>query len=130
MNDLNLFLAENPNFKIVSVSVDGSRKTFKTMLDVQADDTVVVRQRDALRVGQVIVTVPGLEADLSYATDPDWLISVVSLAEYDKMYSMQQEVNKKFNVLQFLKRRKELMDEFASEIGEDSVKAIQELVRL
>lgn len=130
MNDLNLFLAENPNFKIVSVSVDGSRKTFKTMLDVQADDTVVVRQRDALRVGQVIATVPGLEADLSYATDPDWLISVVSLAEYDKMHSMQQEANKKLNVLQLSKRRKELMDELASEIGEDSVKAIQELVRL
>lgn len=133
MSYLNLFLAEsNENFKIVQVQFPSSQKIYhyKTILDIQKDDYVVVDAPGGFEVLQVLDTIPGIETDLTYNFQLKWIVSRVDVETYQECIKMEREATKVLNQLKYTKRRKALLSELEETIGTDGVEHVKKLVRL
>lgn len=134
MSDLELFLAEtNKDFKIVTVKFDSSNKTYtyKTILDVQKGDKVIV---DTPSSGMVIVdvvkAVPALETSLNFGFKIKWVVSKVDIEHYEECKKMERKALKQINTLKYTKEHKESLYNLAEVIGEDGFKQIKQLVKL
>lgn len=133
MSNLNLLLAENEDFKIVEVVFNNSPKVYhyKTTLDVKEDDTVVV---DTPSNGLSIVTVksvtPAIEHDLSFNFKIKWIVSKVDLDYYEQCKELESKLNRKLNQLRAHKRREEIKDQLADQVGAEGVEELAKLVRL
>lgn len=134
MTDLNLFIASaNEDFKIVVIQFANNSKPYhyKTTLDVQADDFVVVASpTNGLQVVKVIEIINPLETDLTTSYTLKWLVSKVDLDYYDKCKLMEKEANKALNKLRASQRSKELLANVQDQIGEDGVESIKAITRL
>lgn len=140
MSDLELFLAEaNKDFKIVTVKFDSSKTvkldtktyTYKTVLDVQEGDKVVV---DSPSSGMVIVdvieAVPAIETNLDFGFQVKWIVSKVDVKNYEECKEIERKALKQINMLKYTNKRKELLHDLTEVIGEDGIKQIKQLVRL
>ena len=129
MNNINLFLAENPNFKIVKVTFPTSAKqyTYKTFFDVQPEDTAVVKTVDGLKCVEVVEVIPGDEANLNYNFEIKWLVSVVDKTGYRQAKEAEAAIQKHLNKIAARKQREDAMQE---QLGEDAVNEVKGLVRL
>lgn len=131
---LNLFLAQNENFKIVKVCFPSSTKqyAYKSSLPIEAGDQVVIDSpRDGLVVLEVKDVIPGAECSdslLNRATK--WVVQKVNTAHYEEAQEMERKINKEINKLRAAKARKEMLETAREELGEDAVENLTKLVRL
>ncbi len=133
MSDLNLFLAENPDFKFVRARFKGASNyyTYKTTLNVTEGDFVVVdTPSNGFQVVEVLEALPADEFDLTYTGRIKWVVSRVDTEQYEETQRMEREANKKLNNLKAAKRRKEYLADTQEQLGEDGVAEIKKLVRL
>lgn len=134
MSDLNLFLAEaNENFKIVVVQFPSSSKkySYKTVLDIQEGDLVVV---DAPSTGYTVLeaveVIPAIETELTHNFQLKWVVDKVNLTHYEECKQMEREATKTLNQLKYTRRRKELLTDLEGVIGADGIDKVKRLVRL
>ncbi len=130
--NINLFLAENPNFKLIIVNFPGSTKPYhyKTMLDIEVGDKLVVATPQGLTVLEALEVIPAIESDLTYSFPIKWVVSKVDLASYEECIAMEREAVKTLNLMQAKKHRTELMQNLTEELGEEGVNSVRKLVRL
>ena len=132
MSTLNILLASNPDFKFVTVVFKNAAQpyTYKTTLDVEEGDTVVV---DTPRTGFTCVKITGIlkpeEVDLT-AFEYAWVVSKVDLEHYEKVKEIQVQVNKVINDSKRAKLISEMKAQLVETVGEDTVKQVEKLVRL
>ena len=132
MSTLNILLASNPSFKFVAVEFANSQTpyTYKTTLDLEDGDTVVV---DTPRTGMtcaVVTKVLKLEEVDATKFDYKWVVSKVDTDYYEKVLDMQAQVQKTINDSKRSKLVKEMKAQLAEEIGDDAVAKVEKLVRL
>lgn len=131
---LNLFLAQNENFKIVKVCFPSSTKqyAYKSILPVEPGDQVVIESpRDGLMVLEAVDVIPGAECNdtlLNKATK--WVVQKVNTSHYEEAQAMERELNKEINKLRAAKARKEMLETAREELGEEAVTNLTKLVRL
>lgn len=126
--NINILLAENENFKIVTATFPGSSKkyTYKTFEDVKVGDTAVVKTpMDGLKLVTVVEVLNANETDLNFGFDVKWLVQVIDTERYRKCKEMEQELNKKINAMRAEKQRKDVAVHGAGVIEE-----VKRLVRL
>lgn len=132
MSTLNILLASNPSFKFVTVEFKNSQTpyTYKTTLDLEEGDTVVV---DTPRTGMtcaLVTAVLRLEEVDATKFDYKWVVSKVDTDYYEKVTDMQAQVQKTINDSKRSKLVKEMKAQLAEEIGDDAVAQVEKLVRL
>lgn len=133
MNNINLFLAENPNFKLVAVTFPSSSKTYtyKTFFDVKPGDTAVVKTvSDGFKCVEVVDVVPADEANLNFSFEVKWLVQVVNTEDYRAAKEAEAAVQKQLNKLAFKKQREEAIQTLSDTLGTDAVETVKGLVRL
>ena len=132
MNNINLFLAENPNFKLVKVVFPTSAKpyTYKTFFDVQPEDTVIVKTMDGLKCVEVVEVISGDEANLNFSFEVKWLVDTVNKEGYRKAKEAEAEVQKRLNKIAARKQREDAMLVMQEQLGEEAVNEVKGLVRL
>lgn len=130
--NINLFLAENPNFSIVKAVFPTSSKqyTYKTFFEVQAGDTAVVKTQDGLKCVEIVEVTPGNEANLNFGYDLKWLVQVVDKSGYRAAKEAEAEVQKKLNAIAAKQQREAAMKTLADTLGEEAVETVKGLVRL
>lgn len=130
--NINLFLAENPNFKLVKATFPSSAKqyTYKTILDVEAGDTAVVKTLEGLKCVQIEDVIPANETDLNFSFEIKWLVTVVDKEHYRECKEMEAELNKKLNAIRASKQRQQALEQMAEHYGQDSIEEVKKLVRL
>lgn len=131
--NINLFLSQNEDLKLVKVTFAGSTKkyTYKTLLSVEEGDKVVV---DSPRDGMVMVDVtevtPAIESDLNFSYNLKWIVQVVDTTHYEECAEMESKLNKELNKIKAQKARKELLAEAKESLGTKAVNDLVKLVRL
>lgn len=132
MNNINLFLAENPDFKIVKVTFPTSSKqyTYKTFFDVKPEDTAVVKTTDGLKCVTVVEAIPAQETSLNFGYDIKWLVDVVDKEGYRAAKEAEAQVQKRLNQVAAAKQREEAMQTLTETLGKDVVEEVKGLVRL
>lgn len=129
----NILLAENPNFKIVKVVFEGASRqyTYKTFLEVEAGDIVVVKTpSEGLKLVEAIEVIPADEADLNPGFTIKWLVDVVNRNHYRECKEREAQINKQMNTLRAKKQRKEATELLKEEYGAEAIEQMQSLVRL
>lgn len=130
---INHILAEaNENLKFVKVSFPSSDKlhTYKTTLDVEIDDNLVVPvgMQEELKVVTVvdIVNVWEIDDHIKYK----WVVQKVDLEHYEDCKAKEQEAVVALNRLKYSKRRREMLNELEATLGEGTTVTLTKLVRL
>lgn len=133
MSDLNLILAENENFKFVVARFNGASNTYtyKTTLDLQVDDFVVVETpSNGFQVVQVVEVASADEFELTYSGKLKWVVSKVDTDYYEEVRTMEREANKHLNKAKRIKARREHLAALTEELGEEELNEVKKLVRL
>ena len=132
MNELNILLADNEDFKFVTVVfapyTGTNTYTYKTLLDVEVDDFVVVHTPSrGYQVVKVLEVLSPLEVDLEAKYEYKWLVQKVDLEHFDKVMATEKEVRAVVNK----SKNKRAIAEARAAILETSDEAvITKLVRL
>lgn len=132
MSTLNIILAANPEFKFVRVQFNNSPKvyTYKTVLAIEVDDTVVVdTPTSGLTCAKVVEVAKLEEVDLD-RYDYKWIVQKVDLAHYEQVVEMSAQVKKTINDSRRAKIVKEAKQALVDNLGEDVVTQVEKLVRL
>jgi len=134
MSDLNLLLAEqNENFKIVKVTfpTNGKQYTYKTVLDLEEGDNVIVDSPNngfvVVEVGEVI---PAIETNLDFGFNVKWIVSKVDTEQYEACIDMERQATKTLNQLKYSRRRKELIKDLEDVVGADGLNNVKQLIKL
>ena len=134
MSDLNLFLAENEDFKIVQVNFtkDATKSYhYKTMLNVEEGDFVVVdTPNNGYQVVEVIEVIPGQECELTFNFNLKWIVQKVETEQYEAAKKMERDAIKVLNKAKYARRRSEMIEDLKDNIGEDAIETVKGLVRL
>jgi hypothetical protein len=136
MHEVNVLLAENPDFKFVQVTFDennfpGTLKkyTYKTLEKVEIGDKVLV---DSPSSGFTVTTVSDvlspMEIDFEVKYKYKWIVQVIDTVNYDQMVAVEKDllalVNKSKNKRAIAIARQAILDEH----GDDSTELLK-LVR-
>ncbi len=144
MNNANLLLSQNPNFKFVEVkfreeisknimpSLDGESSksyTYKTTLDVKEDDLVIVHTPSGEYKVVRVVSVKELH-DVDNSFEYKWVVSKVDLDYYESCKRTESEIKKAVNRMTFDKQREEYKAQLQERLGKEAVLTLEGLVRL
>ncbi len=126
---VNTLLADNENFKFVACTFPGSTKQYhyKTMLDVQDGDNVIIPANGTFKVVQVVEVIDYMdfdEGEFSYL----WVVQIVDSSAYEKALELEAEVVKLLRHDQRKTLRKAAIE--AINGSGATIKQIQKLVRL
>lgn len=132
MSELNILLAANENFKFVKVEFNGSQKEYlyKTTLELEDGDTVVVDTPSTGLTCAIVTEVLRLEEVDLESFDYKWIVSKVDLEYYEKVKEMQSTVRKTINDSRRAKLIKNMREQISESLGEDTAKKVEKLVRL
>ncbi len=133
MSDLNILLAENENFKFVVARFANATNTYtyKTVLDIEPGDFVVVdTPSNGFQVVEAVEVASADEFELTYSGKLKWIVSKVDTAHYDEVRTMEREANKRLNKAKAIKSRREHLAALTEELGEDELNEVKKLVRL
>ena len=102
MNELNILLAANKDFKFVTCIfapfTGHNRYTHKTLLDIKEEDFLVVdTPSKGLQVVQVRKVLTPLEVDLEVKFEYKWVVQKLDLEHYNKVETMEKEVRRAVN---------------------------------
>jgi hypothetical protein len=143
MNTANLILSQNTAFKFITVrfkeeqrsdrvpnlNQEGSKSyTYKTTLELVADDFVVVESPSGFKVVRVESVLDISEVDNKY--EYKWVVSKVDLEYYEKCKLAESSVKKQVNKLEFEKTRRAFQEELEGRLGKDAVITLQGIARL
>ena len=119
MNEVNVLLADNENFKFVSAIfapyTGENTYTYKTMLDLAVDDFVVVDTPSrGFQVVQVRELLSPMEVDFDVDFNYKWIVQKVDTTAYDEARAREKEilqlVNKSKNTRALKQARKDILD--------------------
>lgn len=135
MNLSDTFLTENPKFKFVSIvfaPYTGAKEyTYKTLLDVEVDDFVVVQTPSKeYQCVQIRAVMDPLEVELIIGVNYKWLVQKVDMAHYEECREMEEQVQLKLRTAESRKRQKELRESASEFLTEDERAETVKLVRL
>jgi hypothetical protein len=132
--NINLLLADNPEFKIVKVKFDGSPKfyTYKTMLDIVEGDTIAVdTPSHGFMCLKAVEVIPGMEFDFaSNNFGIKWVVSKIDIEQYEQAQEMERGALKKLNAIAHNKARQEMLKNMEEALGEKALGEVRKLVRL
>ena len=132
MSTINILLASNPAFKFVTVEFRTSQTpyTYKTTLDVEEGDTVVVDTPRSGLTCALVTSVLKLEEVDATKYDYKWVVSKVDLEYYKQVTELQSKVVKTINDSKRTKMLKEMKAQLMEEIGVEAAADVEKLVRL
>ena len=133
MNNLNLLLSENPNFKFVTVTFPNSTKeyTYKTFFDAEPGDTAVVKTNDGnFSCVEIVTVTPAAECDLSFKFQIKWLVQIVDREAYRQAKDIEAKLQSELNRAAAKKQRDEALHALESELGQAQLTELKRLVRL
>lgn len=133
MNNINLFLAENPAFKIIKAVFPGNPKhyTYKTFYEVEPGKFAVVKTPSGeLKVVEVVEVIPANECPLNFNFEIKWLVQIIDTEAYRHAKKTEAEIQKQLNKLAIQKQRTKLLEELSNTIGEEAVEVVKGIARL
>ena len=97
MNEVNVLLADNEDFKFVEVVfapyTGNSTYTYKTVLDVQEDDFAVVdTPSKGFQVVQIRKLLSPFEVDFDVKFSYKWLVQKVDTSGYEQAVAKEKEI--------------------------------------
>jgi hypothetical protein len=139
MNTANLILSQNIAFKFITVLFNEQNQdrlatssfktyTYKTTLELTAEDLVVVESPTGFKVVRVDSVLDISEVDNKY--EYKWVVSKVDLDYYEKCKLAESSVKKQVNKLEFEKTRKAFQEELEGRLGKEAVITLQGIARL
>lgn len=130
MNELNLLLAQNPNFKIVEVKFNENSKNYayKTFEDFEVGDTAIV---DSPYNGLVTVEIVKVHTFSEYGQDfkLKWIIQKVCTENYERIITMENKLSEKLSELKAARLAREFKETLALMVGDDSAQELIELTK-
>lgn len=131
MNNLNLLYATNPSFRLVVVTFAGSTKqyTYKTILELEEGDTVVVSAPGGMTCVEVVAIKEIHEVE-PVSFEYKWIVQKLDTEHYEKMLETDSAVRKQLNQARTSKLVKDMQKELKESIGANAVKQLEKLVRL
>lgn len=135
MNLSDTFLTENPKFKFVSIvfaPYTGSKEyTYKTLLDIEVDDFVVVQTPSKeYQCVQVRTVEDPLEVELISGVHYKWVVQKVDMAHYEECREMEKAVQLKLRKAESRKRQQELRESATEFLTDEERAETTKLVRL
>ena len=133
MNDLNLLLAQNENFKFVEVVFNHTDKhyVYKTALDVEVGDSLVVEAPSGFKVVEVKAVLKFNELCSSKrGIKLKWVVQKVDTTEYERCKKAENDAQQHLDTARVSKMREELEASLTQQIGADALKEVKALVRL
>lgn len=133
MNNLNLLLSENPDFKFVTVTFPGSAKeyTYKTFFDVEPEDVAVVKTVDGdFKCVTITSVTPAAECDLNFNFPIKWLVQIVDREAYREAKEMEAKLQAELNKVAAKKQRTEAMKALEENLGQETLTSLKGIVRL
>ncbi len=133
-NEINMLLAQNPDFKFVKVTFSPAATklyTYKTLENVEIGDQVIV---DAPDKGFVAVTVEKVcklhELELNPHYAYKWVVQKVDTSTYEELVEKENEVKKVINESKTAALVNSMQEELKASIGSDAFANVQKLIRL
>lgn len=134
MSNINILLAENPNFKLVKVKFNPSEErtyTYRTFLDLSAEDMVVVNANNQLKVVQVVEVLDPNEVDWSLINfEIKWVVDVVDFTQYRQCIDCTNKIQSTLTKAAGTKLRSEYLATLEAQIGTEAIAEVKGLVRL
>ena len=135
MNEVNVLLADNPNFKFVSVLfapfTGRNTYTYKTFFDVQPEDYVVIdTPSKGLSVVQVQEVLSPAEVDFDVSYNYKWVVSQIDTEAYLKATELEKKVLAKVNKSKNKRAMKEAQEMIMSGLDADTIAEVKALTRL
>lgn len=135
MNLVDTFLTDNENFKFVSVvfaPYTGTREyTYKTLLDLQEEDFVVVQTpNNGYQVVQVREVMEPLEAEVQDNINYKWVVQKIDFEDYNACKDMEKQLMKKLKKAEARKRQQELRESASTFLSDEERAETAKLVRL
>ena len=129
------FLAENENFKYIScvfAPYTGEKEyTYKTLLDVEENDFVVVQTPSKeYQIVQIRSIIDPMEFDPIHGVRYKWAMQKLDTEHYDSCVEMEKQVNKKLRTAEVRKRQEELKESASIYLKDDERAEVAKLVRL
>lgn len=131
MSDINLILAENPNFNFVGVEFNqtkGKTYYYKTLEQFEDGDKAIV---DSPRDGLVVVTVVEANAECLLDTEYNykWIVQKVDLTKYNEAIELETNIKKMPNSMRINKLKDELKSHLSEQIGSENVELLVNQVK-
>jgi hypothetical protein len=140
MQELNLILGQNENFTFVTVVFDnqlevvdgiGAKKyVYKTTLQLEKSDKVIVEADGRLKVVTVHEVDVGGEIDLTAYNGYKWIVDKIDLDYYNNCLEVERNVRRNLNKLKMAQLRKETEANMTELLGEEGVQEIKKIARL
>ncbi len=134
MSDINLLLAQNPDFKFVKCSFGPTSNqlyTYKTLEAVEAGQFVVVdTPKRGMQVVEVVKVCKLHEIKLNPLIDYRWLVQVIDRAKYDDVVNRENEAQEVLNSAKTKVLVTQMQEELKSSIGQEALDTVTKLVRL
>ncbi len=126
---VNAMLTKNEQFKFVSCTFQTSAKeyTYKTLLDVNAGDTVLVDTASGLQIVRVQRVLEVDEVDLA-EYDYKWVVQIINLDHFTAVKEMEEKLKQDIRN----KIRNKIADNALAQLydGAEGVEQVKKLVRL
>lgn len=133
-NEINMLLAQNPNFKFVKVLFSPNATklyTYKMLEDVEIGQQVIVDTPDN---GLIVVKVEQIlklhELDLNPHYAYKWVVQVIDTTKYDEYREKENEVKKVINEAKTAALVETMQNDLQARIGDAAFDSVQKLVRL
>lgn len=135
MKDINILLADNEDFKFVVgvfAPYTGQKGyTYKTVLDVEVDDFVIVETpSNGFQIVKVVEVASPFDIDLNSNIKYKWVVDKLDLSHYEKCKEQEkallQYVNRSKNK-QAVEEAKQILVE---SLGKDAGEEVKKLIRL
>lgn len=136
MNEVNVLLADNPNFKFVECVfypfTGVNPYTYKTMNpDIKEDDFVVVdTPSKGFQVVQVRAIKSPLEVNLEAKYEFKWVVQRIDAEDYEKCKTVEAEVRRTVNISKNKRGLEEARKAVLDGLDEETANAAKALVRL
>jgi len=139
MNELDVLLARNADFKFLTVtfntgyntsqSASDKEYTYKTMLDIEVDDVLVVCVGDVYKTVTVRKVIDAM-ARTDNRKNINWVVCKVDTASYEADIELQNRLQKKVTKALAKKRQKELEESLLDYMDDDDMAEVSTLLQL
>lgn len=132
MQEINLILSENKDFKFVGVKFDENAHKvyyYKTLLDFEVGDKAIV---DSPYEGLVIVDVVEVKSALQVDGNfrYKWIVNKVDLTEYQRLNEQEEKILETLAEYRGSILKKEMYESLKEELGTTKVNQLKKLSRL
>ena len=122
-------LQEGINTVKVEFTTDGARYTYKTNLDLEVGDAVVVKVKNTGKLKVVRVVQVDLDVDISQFEDFQirWIVQKVDMDMYTQLCNRDKDMDKLISKLEVSEKRKELTALLKENLGKAGIKLLNSI---